>query len=122
MGRFADRLKPASAAPGRQELLEAGLRLHEARLPAILTEQEAATLLGVNADLMRELRRVGLVICLGEHAEQAPKRYAAAHILCLCADEERLRAIDKAQFDYWRRKNSGRRRPPGPAPGAALAA
>lgn len=72
MRRLPDRTRPASEGPGRQELLEAGLRLHEARLPAILSEQEAASLLGVNVELMRELRRLRLVECLGEHADQAP--------------------------------------------------
>lgn len=120
MRRLPDRTRPASEGPGRQELLEARLRLHEARLPAILSEQEAASLLGVNVELMRELCRLRLVECLGEHADQAPKRYAAAHVLRLCADEARLRQIDEAQVSYWRRKNAGRRKPPAlpAAPGA----
>ena len=86
----------------------AGLELQRAKIPAILSEKEAAQILGINPDLMRELRRLKLLNPLGDHGDQAPKRYAAIEILQITSDEGRLRAIDAAQTEYWRRKNSAR--------------
>lgn len=93
---------------GSNERLQLAFSLRTTNTPAILTEKEAAQLLGVNPDIMREFRRLGLVQPLGDHGDQAPKRYAAIAILKLTADEDRLRAMDAAQTNYWKRKNAAR--------------
>lgn len=90
------------------ERLQSAFGLRQTDTPAILSEKEAAHLLGVNPDIMREFRRLGLVHPLGDHGDQVPKRYAAIGILRLMADEDRLRAMDSAQTFYWKRKNAAR--------------
>ena len=88
--------------------LQMAFGLRQTDTPAILAEKEAAQLLGVNPDIMREFRRLGLVEPLGDYGEQVPKRYSAVSILKLMVDEGRLRAMDAAQTDYWKRKNAAR--------------
>ena len=90
------------------ERLQSAFSLRQTNTPAILSEKEAAQLLGVNPDLMRAFRRRGLIEPLGDHGDQVPKRYAAIGVLRLMADEERLRAMDAAQTLYWKRKNAAR--------------
>jgi hypothetical protein len=90
------------------ERLEWAFSLRKTNTPAILSEKEAAQLLGVNPDIMREFRKLKLVEPLGDHGDQVPKRYAAIGIVKLMADEDRLRAMDAAQTLYWKRKNAAR--------------
>lgn len=97
-----------SDSMGAVERLNSAFGLRQTNTPAILSEKEAAQLLGVNADVMREFRRLGLVDPLGDYGAQVPKRYAAIGILRLMADEERLRQMDAAQTLYWKRKNAAR--------------
>ncbi len=93
---------------GPAERLQSAFSLRQTNTPAILSEKEAAQLLGVNPDIMREFRRRSLVHPLGDHGDQVPKRYAAIAILKLMVDEDLLRAMDAAQTNYWKRKNAAR--------------
>ena len=94
--------------PGPLERLQLGLSLRQSNIPAIISEKEAAQILGVNPDIMREFRRLGLVEPLGDYGDQVPKRYASVGIVRLMSDEDRLRAMDAAQTKYWKGKNAAR--------------
>ena len=84
------------------------------RLPARLTTEQAAVLLGFQPHDIQALTRARLLKPLGSPAHNAPKHFAACEIEARAADSDWLNKATKAVSKHWSEKNSIRRakRPP----------
>ena len=84
------------------------------RLPARLTSEQTAVLLGFQPHDIQALIRAKLLKPLGAPAHNAPKHFAACEIEARAADPDWLNKATKAVSKHWSEKNSIQRskRPP----------
>ena len=77
-------------------------------LPAKLTYEWAAVLLGVGKDDMPILVKAGLIKPLGRPADSSVKYVATIEILRLSKDLDFLNRATRAIYEFWAKKNANR--------------
>ena len=82
--------------------------LQSSRLPARLTSEQTAELLGFMAHDIPVLIRSKLIRPLANPAPNAPKYFAACEVTACASDPQWLNRATKACCDHWRRKNDRR--------------
>ncbi len=82
--------------------------LQISRLPARLTSEQTAELLGFMAHDIPVLIRSKLLRPLATPAPNAPKYFAACEVTACASDPQWLNRATKACSDRWRRKNERR--------------
>lgn len=85
--------------------------LHQRRLPARLTMEQTAVLLGFKLHDIPVLIRAKLLKPLGNPAPNAPKHFAAVDVEALGRDRLWLDRASKAPASHWSKKNGNRRAP-----------
>ena len=80
------------------------------RLPGVLYGNQAAIVLGVPDHDMTILVAAKIVHPLGKPARNAPKRFAAAAIIALAENPERLNTAIAVITRYWQKKNERSKR------------
>lgn len=82
--------------------------LQSLRLPARLTSEQTAELLGFMAHDIPVLIRAKLLRPLANPAANAPKHFAACDVTACASDPQWLNRATKACCDHWCRKNERR--------------